>query len=148
MKMYVTDEHFEGEPDAVYTDIDDLRYQWRQFLNEELQSFKIIRSDLYGTGCTCDLQAIFENNNTSPEFVMSLDPRVSDCASECVYGKYIEYINKFLIQFTNMTGAPMSVVDLGDEEQMFYKDFEKVARQKTIWNTWDLFRTDNRMNTK
>jgi hypothetical protein len=139
---------YTDEPEMEYTNFDDLRYQWKQYLNEELQAFKIIKSDMYGTGCVCDLQSMFEANDTSPEFIMSLMPRVSDCASECIYGKYVEYINAFLSQFHNMTGAPMSIVDLGEEEQFFYNTFENVAKQKAIWNTWDLFRTENVINTK
>jgi hypothetical protein len=142
--MYPDDEY----PEAEYTNFDDLRYQWKQFLNEELQSFKIIRSDLYGTGCVCDLQTIIETGDTSPEMIMKLVPRVSDCASECIYGKYVEYINAFLSRFTNMQGAPMTVVDLGDEEQFFYNTFEAVAKNKAIFNTWDLWRTTGVVNTK
>jgi hypothetical protein len=146
--MYSDEEHIEGEPEELFTDFDNLRYQWRQFVNAELTAFKIIKSDLYGTGCVCDLQTMFETNDLSPENVMSLMPRVSDCASECIYQKYVELSNKFLGQFHNMQGAPMTIVDLGDEEQFFYGDFEKVAKQKVVWNTWDLFRTTNVQNTK
>lgn len=139
---------YTDDPEMEYTNFDDLRYQWKHYLNEELQSFKIIKSDMYGTGCVCDLQTMFENNNISPEFVMSLMPRVSDCASECMYGKYVEYINAFLSRFHNMQGSPMTIVDLGDEEQFFYNTFEAVARQKAIWNTWDLWRIGGIKNTK
>lgn len=139
---------YTDDPEMEYTNFDDLRYQWKHYLNEELQSFKIIKSDMYGTGCVCDLQTMFENNNISPEFVMSLMPRVSDCASECMYGKYVEYINAFLSRFHNMQGSPMTIVDLGDEEQFFYNTFEAVARQKAIWNTWDLWRIEGIKNTK
>jgi hypothetical protein len=139
---------YNDEPEMEYTNYDDLRYQWKQYLNEEFQSFKIIRSDMYGTGCVCDLQTMIETGDTSPEMVMRLMPRVSDCASECMYGKYVEYINAFLSQFHNMQGAPMSVVDLGEEEQLFYNVFENVAKQKAIWNSWDLWRTENVINTK
>lgn len=142
--MYIDDER----PEETYTDFDDLRYQWRQFVNEELQSFKIIRSDLYGTGCVCDLQTMIETNDTSPETVMTLMPRVRDCASECIYQKYVELIGSFLGHFHNMSGAPMTMVDLGEEEQFFYNIFEKVARQKAVWNTWDLWRIPGIKNTK
>ena len=146
--MYIDDEYFEENPIEEFTDFDDLLYQWKQFVNEELQSFKIIKSDLYGSGCVCDLQTMFEEGDTSPETVMSLMPRVKDCASECIYGKYTELIGYFLGKFTNMGGSPMTVVDLGDEEQFFYNDFEKVAKQKAVWNTWDLWRVNGIKNTK
>ena len=139
---------YSEEPEMEYADFDDLLYQWKQFLNEELQSFKIISSDYYGTGCVCDLKTMFSENDTSPEMVMKLMPRISDCASECMYGKYTEYANKFLSQFHNLSGAPMSIVDLGDEEQFFYNYFEGVAKQKADWNTYDLWRTTGNINTK
>jgi len=146
--MYIDDEHFEGDPMAGYTDFDDLLYQWRQYVNEELQEFKVIKSDLFGTGCVCDLKTMFENNNIEPNFVMELMPRVKDCASECLYLKYTELIGNFLGRFTNMNGAPMTIVDLGEEEIYFYNDFEKVAKRKMVWNTWDLWRTEGVINTK
>jgi hypothetical protein len=146
--MYITDEHFEGDPLATFADIDDLLYQWKQFVNEELQEFKIIKSDLFGTGCVCDLKTMFENNNTEPEFAMELMPRVKDCASECLYIEYTTLIGNFLGQFTNMNGAPMTIVDLGNDEIYFYNAFEKVARTKAIWNIWDLWRIPENKNTK
>ena len=139
---------YSEEPEMEYTDFDDLLYQWKQFLNEELQSFKIITSDYYGTGCVCDLKTMFSENDTSPEMVMKLMPRISDCASECMYEKYTGYVNKFLSQFHNLSGAPMSIVDLGEEEQFFFNYFEGVAKQKAIWNTYDLWRTEGNINTK
>lgn len=146
--MYIDDEYFEENPIKEFTDFDDLLYQWRQYVNSELTSFKVIKSDLFGTGCVCDLKTMFEANDTSPEFVMKLMPRVSDCASECLYLKYTELIGNFLGKYVNDSGSPMTIADLGTEEQFFYNDFEKVAKQKIVWNTWDLFRTENVINTK
>ena len=96
---------YEEYPPAEFTDFDDLRYQWRQFVNDELQAFKLINSSYYGTGCVCDLQKVFETGDTSPEFIMKLDNRITDCVSECIYSQYIGTINKFLLQFTNMSGV-------------------------------------------
>ena len=146
--MYISEEYFEENPINEFTDFDDLLYQWRQYVNTELTEFKVIKSDLYGTGCVCDLKTMFESNDTSPEFVMKLMPRVSDCASECLYMKYTELIGNFLGKFVNASGSPMTITDLGQNEQFFYNDFEKVAKQKIIFNTWDLWRIDGLTNTK
>jgi len=48
----------------------------------------------------------------------------------------------------NASGSPMTITDLGQNEQFFYNDFEKVAKQKIIFNTWDLWRIDGLTNTK
>jgi len=73
---------------------------------------------------------------------------VSDCASECLYSKYTELIGNFLGRFVNSRGSPMTIADLGVEEQLFYNDFEKVAKQKIVWNTWDLWQISGIKNTK
>jgi hypothetical protein len=141
-------EYLDEQPDEKFTDFDDLLYQWKQYVNSELTEFKVIRSDMFGTGCVCDLKTIFETNNVEPEFVMSLMPRVTDCASECLYSEYSKLISNFLSRYLNQYGNPMTIADLGQEEVFFYNDFEKVARKKMIWNTWDLWRTDGVINTK
>jgi len=129
--------------DGSFSDMDDLLDQWRQFVAEELQTFNIISSDLYGTGCVCDLKKIFQDNNTSPEYLASLMPRVQDCATRCIYDKYNQILSQFLRPFVNLQGEPMSITDLGEDEPAFYKTFLEVANQRAVWNTWDLFRTAN-----
>jgi len=146
--MYIDDEHFEEEPEEQFADFDDLLYQWRQYVNAELTEFNVIKSELFGTGCVCDLKTMFVNNNVEPEFALELMPRVKDCASECLYLEYTKLIGNFLGKFVNMNGAPMTIVDLGNEEIFFYDSFEKVAKKKAVWNLWDLFRTEGVINTK
>ncbi|HPE06119.1 MAG TPA: hypothetical protein PLW50_00160 [Smithellaceae bacterium] len=146
--LYTEYDLVEGEPAEQFSDFDDLLYQWRQFVNENLNEFNVISSDLFGTGCVCDLKQMVLNNNFSPEYVMSLMPRVSDCASECLYMEYGKLIHVFLERYVNTYGSPMTIVDLGNEEITFYNEFEKVARQRMVWNTWDLYRIDGLKNTK
>lgn len=137
------DEYADEIPNETYTNFDDLLYQWKQYVNSELTEFKVIKSELFGTGCVCDLKTMFESNNVEPEFIMSLMPRVKDCASECLYLEYSKLISNFLSKYLNQYGTPMTIADLGNEEVYFYNDFEKVARKKMIWNTWDLWRPGN-----
>jgi hypothetical protein len=129
------------EPDAEFADVDDLLEQWGLYLNSEMQVFKVIRSDLYGSGCVCDLKTMFLENNFTPDFVMNLNPRVRDCYTNCLNAEYNKYLSMFLSAYTNMSGVPMSVSDLGDDEQFFYKKFVEVAHDKTIFNSWDLWST-------
>ncbi len=126
-----------------FSDMDDLLDQWRQFVASELQSFYIVKSDLFGTGCVCDLKKIFQENNTSPEYLVSLMPRVQDCATQCIYDQYNQTMSQFLRSFVNLQGEPMSINDLGEDEPEFYKTFLDVANQRAVWNTWDLFRPSN-----
>ena len=141
--MYEDAEYYEDLPNDNYTDMDDLTYQWKQYVNSELTSFKVIKEDMFGTGCVCDLKTMFMDNNTTPEYVMNLMPRVKDCASECLYMEYSKLIGNFLSKYMNSRGSIMTVSDLGDEEQFFYNVFEKVAREKIEWNVWDLWRPSN-----
>jgi hypothetical protein len=127
-----------------FTDIDDLIEQWDQFLHREMQPFKVIRSDLFGTGCVCDLKTMFLQNDFSPEYVMSLIPRVKDCYSNCLSMEYNKYLTMFLSSFLNMSGAPMNISDLGQDEVFFYNKFVEVVESKAIFNSWDLWSTKNR----
>ncbi len=142
------DEYIDEVPDESFTGFDDLLYQWRQYVNAELTGFNVIKSDLFGTGCVCDLKTMMMNNNFTPEYVMELMPRVQDCVSECLYLEYSKLIGNFLSKYLNQNGSPMTIADLGNEEVYFYNDFEVVAKKKMVWNTWDLYRTDNVINTK
>jgi hypothetical protein len=130
-------------PDGSFSDMDDLLDQWRQFVASELQSFNIIKSDLFGTGCVCDLKKIFQENNTSPDYLVSLMPRVQDCATQCIYDQYNQTLSSFLRPYVNLHGEPMTITDLGEDEPGFYKAFLDVANQRAVWNTWDLFRPSN-----
>lgn len=141
--MYEDEEYYEEVPNDNYTDMDDLAYQWKQYVNHELQLFKIIKEDMFGTGCVCDLKTMFLENNLTPEFAMELMPRVKDCASECLYMEYSKLIGNFLSKFMNSSGQIMTIADLGEEEIFFYNVFEKVAKDRIEWNTWDLFRPSN-----
>jgi hypothetical protein len=135
------DDGNQGEPEGEFADIDDLLEQWGLYLNSEMQSFKVIRSDLYGSGCVCDLKTMFLENDFSPERVMRLNPRVHDCYTNCLNAEYNKYLGMFLSAYTNMSGAPMCASDLGDDEQFFYQKFVEVASSKTIFNSWDLWST-------
>jgi hypothetical protein len=133
---------------AGFTDIDDLLDQWKQYVYSELNAFKIIKSDMFGKGCTCDLQKMIEENNFQPDFVMTLIPRVADCYTECLNIEYNQLLASFLSPFINMRGDPMNVVDLGEDEPFFYQTFLNVAKERAVWNTWDLFRSGKNYNTK
>jgi hypothetical protein len=131
-----------------FTDIDDLMDQWKQFVYSELNAFKIIKSDMFGKGCTCDLQKMIEENNFEPDYVMTLIPRVKDCYTECLYIEYNQLLTNFLIPFVNMRGDRMTITDLGEDEPFFYQMFLKIAKDRAVWNVWDLFRTNKNYNTK
>lgn len=131
-----------------FTDIDDLMDQWKQYLYSEMQSMKVIKSDMYGKGCVCDLQKMFEENNLSPDYVMTLVPRVQDCYTQCLTAEYNRLLTNFLAPFVNMRGDPMNSVDLGEDESFFYQEFLNVAQNKTVWNTWDLWRSGKNINIK
>ena len=139
--MYEDEEYYEDPPADNYLDMDDLMFQWKQYVNHELQSFKVIREDMFGTGCVCDLKTMFTEKNFEPEFVMNLMPRVKDCASECLYLEYSKLLGAFLSKFMNSNGGIMTIADVGNEEQFFYNTFEKVAKDRIEWNTWDLWRS-------
>jgi hypothetical protein len=139
----MTYDEYDANPDVVeeeFADIDDLLYGWEQFLYRELQSFKVIRSDLFGTGCVCDLKTIFLENNFTPDYVMELIPRVKDCYTDCLSMEY----NKYMTMFTNLNGAPMSVSDLAQDEIYFYNKFVEIVEKKVVFNTWDLWGTKDR----
>ena len=140
MTMYTEGEYFEGG--EQFSDFDELAERWKQYLNVNLHTFNMITSNHFGTGCVCDLKTIFLNKNFDPEYAMSLMPRVSDCATECMYGEYVLHLEKFLMKYTNLYGAQMSISDLGGEEQYFYNIFEQVAKDFAVFNLWDLWRTD------
>jgi hypothetical protein len=131
-----------------FTDIDDLLDQWKQFVHSELNAFKIIKSDMFGKGCTCDLQKMIESNNFEPDYVMTLIPRVKDCYTECLYTEYNRLLSVFLSQFVNMRGDHMTTVDLGEDEPFFYQVFLNIAEQRAVWNTWDLWRSGKNVGTK
>ena len=122
-----------------FADFDQLLELWNQFLHRELQPFKVIRSDLYGTGCVCDLKTMFIEQNFSPDFVMTLVPRVKDCYTACLTGEYNKYLNMFLSGYTNIGGSPMTSADLGADEPYFYQTFLNCVKDKTIFNSWDLW---------
>jgi hypothetical protein len=145
MMIYGIDD--EGDA-AGFTDIDDLLEQWKQYVYTELDAFKIITSEMYGKGCVCDLQKMFEENNFSPDYVMTLMPRVKDCYTACVNGEYNQLLQKFLQPFSNMQGNPMTSVDLGEDEPAFYQTFFNVAQQRAVFNTWDLWKTSKNVGTK
>jgi hypothetical protein len=127
-----------------FADLDDLLVQWGEFLHRELQPFKVVRSDMFGTGCVCDLKTIFLENNFSPDFVMTLIPRVKDCTTECLMAEYSKYMNMFLSAYVNLSGSPMTVADLGQDEAYFYEKFLEIAQEKTVYNVWDLWSTTKR----
>ena len=131
----------EDEPVASFADMDDLLDQWRQYVNHELQSFKIIKSDLFGSGCVCDLKTIFEEGNTSPDYIMELIPRVKDCYTQCANLEYNRVLEMFLQAFVNIRGERMTVIDLGEDEPTFYRVFIEVANKRAVFNTWDLWTT-------
>jgi hypothetical protein len=132
------------DAEEEFADIDDLISQWGEFLHRELQPFKVIRSELFGTGCVCDLKTMFTESNFSPEYIMSLIPRVKDCYTECLSMEYNKYLNMFLLSYANINGAPMTIADLGQDEVLFYNTFIKIVENKVIWNTWDLWGTKKR----
>ena len=131
-----------------FTDMDDLLDQWKQFVYSEMQTMKIIKSDMFGKGCVCDLETMFKENNFSPDFVMTLIPRVKDCYTECLTSEYNRLLTNFLISFVNMRGDPMNSTDLGEDEPFFYQEFINVAQNRTVFNTWDLFRSNRNVGTK
>ena len=126
----------EGES---FEDFDQLLSKWNQFLHRELQAFKVIPRNLYGQGCACDLKTMFLEQNFSPDFVMTLIPRVNDCNTQCLTGEYNKYMNMFLSSYTNLQGEPMTTTDLGSDETFFYQTFLDVVRDKAIYNLWDYF---------
>ena len=131
-----------------FTDIDNLLDQWREYVASELEPFKVVQSDMYGKGCVCDLQKIFEQQNFTPDYVMSLIPRVKDCYTGCINSAYNSLLQKFLQPFVNLRGDPMTINDLGEDEPSFFEQFLYVANQRVIFNSWDLFRSGKNYNTK
>ena len=131
-----------------FTDFDDLIDQWTSYVQSELQAFKVVKSDLYGKGCACDLQKIFESGDFTPDNIMNLMPNVKDCYTSCVNSQYNNLLTAFLSSFVNMSGHPMTIVDLGEDEPVFYQTFLNVANKRVVWNTWDLWRSGKNYNTK
>ena len=148
MVFYNSDAQNDPVTQDGFTDFDDLLEQWKQYVQTELQGFKVIHSDLYGKGCACDLQKIFESGEFTPEGIMELMPNVKDCYVNCVNTEYNGLLSAFLTGFVNMSGNPMTIVDLGDDEQYFYQDFLNVANKRAVWNVWDLWRSGKNYNTK
>jgi hypothetical protein len=148
MAFYLTDVGDEPEDTNGFTDFDDLLDQWKQFVKNELQSFKVIKSDMYGKGCVCDLQKIFESGDYTPDNIMNLMPSVKDCYTGCVNSEYNSLLTSFLNGYINMSGNPMTIVDLGEEEPYFYQAFLNVANKRAVWNIWDLWRSGKNYNTK
>jgi hypothetical protein len=132
------------ETSEDFADIDDLLFQWNQFLHRELQPFKVVRSDLFGTGCVCDLKTMFIEQNFSPDYVLTLLPRVKDCYTQCLSMEYNKHLNIFLSSYLNISGAPMTLADLGSDEPYFYQTFLDVVKDKVVWNVWDLWSTKQR----
>lgn len=144
MGLYDIDTTDDGNVNTEYngfTDMDDLIDQWKQYLHAEMQEMKVIKSDMFGKGCVCDLKKIFLSNDTSPEYISSLIPRVNDCHTECLNMEYNRLMSNFLTPFINIRGDPMTATDLGEDEPYFYEEFLNVAKSKTVWNTWDLWTT-------
>lgn len=131
-----------------FTDFDDLIEQWKNYVQSDLQGFKVIKSDLYGKGCACDLQKIFESGDFTPENIMNLMPNVKECYIGCVNAEYNNLLTSFLSAFVNMSGNPMTIVDLGEDEKYFYQTFLNIANKRVVWNTWDLWRSGKNYNTK
>jgi hypothetical protein len=143
-----SDEETEQQAPDGFTDFDDLLEQWKHYIQTELQGFKVIKSDMYGKGCACDLQKIFESGDYTPDSIMTLMPNVKECYISCVNNEYNSLLTTFLSSFVNMTGHPMTVVDLGDDEQYFYQAFLNTANKRAVWNVWDLWRSGKNYNTK
>ena len=135
------DEYFENTEDAgeEFADFDQLLQMWNQFLHRELQAFKVIPRNLYGQGCACDLKTMFLEQNFSPDFAMTLIPRINDCNTQCLMGEYNKYMNVFLSSYTTISGAPMTTADLGEDEPYFYQKFLEVVQDKAVYNLWDYF---------
>jgi hypothetical protein len=148
MSNHMTYDEYYGEvsDDIVedFADIDQLLEMWGQFLHRELQPFKVIRSDMFGSGCVCDLKTMFTEQNFSPDFVMTLVPRVKDCYTQCLVTEYNKNLNIFLSAYVNISGAPMTVADLGSDEPYFYQMFLDIVKDKVIFNSWDLWSTTRR----
>ena len=146
-KHMAYDEYYGEVSDDVvedFADIDQLLDMWSQFLHRELQPFKVIRSDMFGTGCVCDLKTIFTEQNFSPDFVMTLVPRVKDCYTQCLYSEYTKNLQIFLTAYVNISGEPMTMSDLGSDEPYFYQTFLDIVKDKVVFNSWDLWSTTKR----
>jgi hypothetical protein len=127
-----------------FTDFDQLLDLWNQYLHREMQSFKVFRSDMYGSACVCDLKTIFLEQNFTPEYIMTLIPRTRDCYTSCLSGEYNKYMSIFLSAYTNISGEPMTISDLGSDEPHFFQMFLNVVKDKAIFNAWDLWSTKKR----
>jgi len=139
MVYYLNEDDDMELAEEEFTDFDDLLSQWKSYLMENLNSFKVVPPSMYGSGCVCDLKKIFTEGNFSRDYLLSLIPRVNDCYTSCITTEYSKYMTQFLSSFVNLAGSPMSVSDLGEEEIFFYQAFIDIAKERAILNTWDYF---------
>jgi len=67
-------------------------------------------------------------------------PVLRDRYREIVYSEYTRLLSNFLSGYVNQNNMRMQIADLGGEEELFYREFEKISGNYIELNVWDLWR--------